>query len=55
MTRRDFLHVLLVAAAGGLTVDRRVSLAAAADQLYDVPPFGHVSLLHLTDTHPVKT
>jgi sulfur-oxidizing protein SoxB len=51
MTRRDFLHVLLVAAAGGLTVDRRVSLAAAADQLYEVPPFGHVSLLHLTDTH----
>src|SRR6185437_6975326 len=25
--------------------------AQAADELYEVPPFGNVSLLHLTDTH----
>jgi sulfur-oxidizing protein SoxB len=51
MTRRDFLHVLAVAAASGLVVDRRLSLAAAADQLYEAPRFGNVSLLHVTDTH----
>jgi sulfur-oxidizing protein SoxB len=51
MTRRDFLHVLAVAAASGLVFDRRLSLAASADQLYEVPRFGNVSLLHLTDTH----
>jgi sulfur-oxidizing protein SoxB len=51
MTRRDFLHVLAVAAASGLVLDRRQGLAAAADQLYEVPPFGNVSLLHVTDTH----
>ena len=29
----------------------RASEAQAAAELYDVPPFGNVSLLHITDTH----
>ena len=29
----------------------RLSEAQAAAELYDVPPFGNVSLLHITDTH----
>jgi len=29
----------------------RASEAQAAGELYDVPPFGNISLLHITDTH----
>jgi len=50
MNRRDFLHLLATAAAGGFALD----LAAAEgrpDSLYDVPRFGSVSLLHFTDCH----
>jgi len=50
MNRREFLHVLAAAAAGGLP------LAAAAqnregDRFYDLPRFGNVHLLHMTDSH----
>lgn len=49
MDRREFLHVLAVAAASGIVpVGRR---ARAAGGLYDLPPSGNVSLLHLTDCH----
>jgi sulfur-oxidizing protein SoxB len=49
VTRRDFLRVLALAGAAGLRLDARP--AAAAQALYDVPPFGSVSLLHFTDSH----
>src|SRR5512134_4002318 len=52
MTRREFLHLLAVAAAGGLALERRAALAGEGDAgLYDLPPFGNVGLLHLTDCH----
>jgi len=52
MTRREFLHLLAVAAAGGLALDRRSVLAGDSDTgIYDVPRYGNVSLLHITDTH----
>ncbi len=51
MRRREFLRLLALAGAAGATLGPRLSEAAAADELYDVPPFGNVSLLHLTDTH----
>ncbi len=52
INRREFLQVLAIAAAGGLTLSSRDSLAAAhAAKLYDVPNRGNVSLLHITDVH----
>ena len=51
MNRREFLHVLAIAAAGGLTLDRRNVLAGQGAALYDLPPFGNVGLLHFTDCH----
>ena len=52
MDRRDFLSVLAAAAAAGMPIASREALAAAdGAKLYDVPPFGNVSLLHMTDCH----
>jgi sulfur-oxidizing protein SoxB len=54
MNRREFLELLAAAAAGGGLggCDQRQPLgAASAASLYDVPPFGDVSLLHFTDCH----
>jgi S-sulfosulfanyl-L-cysteine sulfohydrolase len=52
MTRREFLQLLAIAAAGGLALDRRAALAGEGDAgLYDLPRFGNVGLLHLTDCH----
>ena len=52
--RRDFLQVLAMACAAGFGLTQRELLAAqpgAAQQLYDVPAFGQLSLLHFTDCH----
>ena len=49
MNRRDFLQVLGAAAACGLPL--HASPARAQSILYDVTPFGNVSLLHFTDCH----
>jgi len=49
--RRAFLRVLAAAMAAGATLRPRSSLAQAAAELYDPPPFGNVSLLHITDVH----
>ena len=51
MQRREFLQLLALAAAAGASLRPGASAAQAADELYDVPPFGNVSLLHLTDAH----
>ena len=51
MQRREFLQVLALAAAAGATLRPRTSHAQAAAELYDVPRFGNVSFLHITDTH----
>ena len=51
MQRREFLQVLAAAAAAGATLGSRASDAQAATELYEVPRFGNVSLLHITDTH----
>ena len=51
MNRREFLQLLAVAAAGGFALDSRRALAGAPAGLYDVPSFGNVSLLHITDCH----
>ena len=49
MNRREFLHALGAAAACGLPL--HASSARAQSILYDLSPFGNVSLLHFTDTH----
>jgi len=48
--RREFLQSLAIAAAAGLPIASRAA-AAADGSLYDIPRFGNVSLLHLTDCH----
>jgi sulfur-oxidizing protein SoxB len=52
MDRREFLNVLAIASAAGLPISSREALAAAdGTRLYDIPRFGNVSLLHMTDCH----
>jgi S-sulfosulfanyl-L-cysteine sulfohydrolase len=52
MDRREFFNVLAIAAAAGLPISSREALAAGdGARLYDVPRFGNVSLLHMTDCH----
>ncbi|WP_454765287.1 thiosulfohydrolase SoxB [Cupriavidus campinensis] len=52
MNRREFLQVLAVAGAGGMAFPAGDAQAArAAQQLYDLPRFGNVHLLHFTDCH----
>jgi len=59
LSRREFLQMLALGAAAGFTLDGCTSTStgsrSASDQPsadpYEVPPFGNVSLLHLTDCH----
>jgi len=51
MHRREFLRLLALAAAAGASLRPAASAAQAADALYDLPPFGNLSLLHMTDAH----
>ncbi len=52
MNRREFLQVLAVAAAGGMALHSEGALAEqGAARMYDLPKFGNVSLLHITDCH----
>jgi sulfur-oxidizing protein SoxB len=52
MQRREFLQILAAAAAGGFALDSRQALAGNAPaNYYDIPTFGNVSLMHMTDCH----
>ena len=57
LSRREFLQTLALGTAAGLVVGNGATSRRAwagegkAENLYDVPPFGNVSLLHLTDCH----
>ncbi len=52
MNRREFMQMLAVAAAGGMSLQSNFARAEnAAAALYDMPKFGNVSLLHMTDCH----
>lgn len=52
MNRREFLQVLAVASAGGMALHSDFALAEkSTSKLYDLPKFGNVSLLHITDCH----
>jgi len=51
MDRREFLQALAAAGAAGLPLASRRALASDGQDFYDLPRFGNVSLLHVTDTH----
>jgi sulfur-oxidizing protein SoxB len=53
LTHREFLQVLASAAVGGMALARyeEADAAGAAPGLYDLPPFGQLSFLHMTDCH----
>jgi len=53
LSKREFLQVLGAASAAGMSLGRYANADAAIAQqgLYDLPKFGNVSLLHMTDCH----
>ncbi len=52
MNRREFLQVLTIAGASGMTFPASAAQAAkSAEAMYDLPRFGNVHLLHFTDCH----
>ena len=51
MQRREFLRLLALASAAGASLRPAASAAQAAGELYDLPAFGNLSLLHMTDSH----
>ena len=53
LSKREFLQLLGAAGAAGMSLGRwaEADAATAADGLYDVPKFGNVSFLHITDCH----
>jgi S-sulfosulfanyl-L-cysteine sulfohydrolase len=58
MNRREFLNVLSIAAAGGMALDnasafamRAATSATTNNNFYDLPRFGKVHFLHMTDCH----
>jgi sulfur-oxidizing protein SoxB len=55
LSRREFLQMLAAASAAGMGLANSNNASAARDtaagKLYELPPFGNVSLLHFTDCH----
>jgi sulfur-oxidizing protein SoxB len=53
LSKREFLQVMGAASVAGMGLGRWASAdaATAANALYDVPKFGNVSFLHMTDCH----
>ena len=52
--RREFMQILAIASAAGMTLEHRDALAAqagASERLYELPAFGNVSFMHFTDCH----
>ena len=53
LSKREFLQVLASASVAGMALGRhaQADAATAEEALYELPPFGNVSLLHMTDCH----
>ena len=56
LSKREFLQVMAAAGAAGMALGRHAQADAqtagtAPGGLYDIAPFGQVSLLHMTDCH----
>ncbi len=56
INRREFVQMLAIAAAAGLPLASRSALANGdGKDIYRLPRFGNVSLLHMTDSHAQLT
>ena len=59
MQRREFLNVLAAAGAAGMVLRPHAAIGATgsqgagalAESMYDIPAFGQVSFMHMTDCH----
>ena len=53
LSKREFFQVMGAASVAGMGLGRwaQADAATAADGLYDLPRFGNVSFLHMTDCH----
>jgi sulfur-oxidizing protein SoxB len=53
LSKREFLQVIGAASVAGMGLARHAEAdaASAENQLYELPPFGNVSFLHMTDCH----
>ncbi|KQP15951.1 thiosulfohydrolase SoxB [Pseudorhodoferax sp. Leaf265] len=53
LSKREFLQVMGAASVAGMGLARwgEADAAAASEALYDLPRFGNVSFLHMTDCH----
>jgi len=53
LSKREFLQVMASASAAGMALGTyaEADAATAENGLYDIAPFGNVSLLHMTDCH----
>ncbi len=53
LSKREFLNVMACASVAGMALGRWADADAAQAEagLYELPPFGNVSLLHMTDCH----
>jgi S-sulfosulfanyl-L-cysteine sulfohydrolase len=51
LSRREFVRLLGMAGAAGLTPPSAFAMSKSPSEPYEIPKFGNVSLLHITDTH----
>jgi S-sulfosulfanyl-L-cysteine sulfohydrolase len=53
LSKREFLQVMGAASVAGLALDRHAhaDTGKAGEDMYEVPKFGQVSFLHMTDCH----
>jgi sulfur-oxidizing protein SoxB len=51
ISRREFLRLMGLAGAAGMMPGSVFAAARQPGDLYEVPKFGNVSLMHITDTH----
>ncbi len=51
ISRREFLRLMGLAGAAGMMPSSIFAAARQPSDLYEVPKFGNLSLLHITDTH----
>ena len=51
LTKREFIQLMGAGTMAGMSMGRfsEASAATAANGLYDIPKFGNVSFLHMTD------
>ena len=51
ISRREFVRLMGLAGAAGMLPSSIFAAMRQPSDLYEVPKFGNVTLLHITDTH----